>query len=160
MSREVRKVPADWQHPKYTEENEPRSGMLGRLKPLLEGYADAAKEFMEIAVRDGLQAAIEYYGPAPNKNDYMPDWPKVQRTHYQMYETCSEGTPISPVIASPEELAHWLADNGASAFGGMSATYEQWLEVARGGWAPSAVISNGMLESGVAALANMKKDRG
>jgi hypothetical protein len=53
---------------------------------------------------------------------------------------------------SPESLARWLADNNASAFGGMTATYEEWLSVARGGWAPSAMITNGVLESGVAAI--------
>jgi len=44
-----------------------------------------------------------------------------------MYETCTEGTPISPAFATPEELARWLADNEASAFGGMTASYEGWL---------------------------------
>ena len=45
--------------------------------------------------------------------------PIEERTHYQMYETCTEGTPISPVMETPENLARWLADNGASAFGGQ-----------------------------------------
>jgi len=49
-----------------------------------------------------------------------------------MYETCTEGTPISPVMDSLETLARWLADNGASAFGEMTATYEQWLKIIGG----------------------------
>jgi hypothetical protein len=57
----------------------------------------------------------------------MPDWPKEQRTHYQMYETTTEGTPISPVMDSPESLARWLVDNNAASFGPCTATYEQWL---------------------------------
>lgn len=41
-----------------------------------------------------------------------------------IYETCSEGSPISPAFETPEELARWLTDNS---FGSMTATYEQWL---------------------------------
>ena len=50
---------------------------------------------------------------------------------------------------TPEELARWLADTGASAFGEMTATYEQWLATCRSGWAPSAVACGGDLVSGV-----------
>lgn len=73
-----------------------------------------------------------------------------------MYENTSEGTPISPVFETPEALARWLADNNASAFGGMGATYEQWLATCREGFAPSAVFSpsTGMI-SGVAAMSTL-----
>jgi len=69
-----------------------------------------------------------------------------------MYETTSEGTPISPAFATPEELAQWLADNGASSFGSSTASYESWLRVAKGGWAPSAIMDQNGLRSGVEAL--------
>jgi len=86
----------------------------------------------------------------------MPDWPEGEATHYMMYEDTSEGTPISPAFATPEELAQWLVDNNASAFAGARASYEAWLRVARGGWACSAVLHNGVLESGVEALKQEK----
>ena len=70
-----------------------------------------------------------------------------------MYEDTTEGTPISPAFATPEELARWLADTGASAFGDSTATYEQWLHVCKGGWAPSAVIDINGMRSGVEAMA-------
>ena len=95
----------------------------------------------------------DYEGPRPSPDDYMPDWPEDQRTHLMMYEDTSEGTPISPAFATPEELALWLADTGASAFGGSTASYEAWLRVCQGGFAPSMVIENGRLMSGVEALA-------
>jgi hypothetical protein len=97
----------------------------------------------------------DYAGVSPRSPDpanYMPDWPAEQRTHYMMYEDTSEGTPISPAFATPEELARWLTDNGASAFGSSTASYEGWLRVARGGYACSAVISNGVMQSGVDGL--------
>lgn len=90
-------------------------------------------------------------GARPNPADYMPDWPTEQRTHFQMYETCTEGTPISPVMASEEELADWLFNNQASAFGGMTASREAWLATIKRGSAPAALFVGGTLISGVEA---------
>lgn len=59
----------------------------------------------------------EWCGPRPVPEDYMPDWQEEERTHLQMYESTTEGTPISPIMATKEELARWLADTNASAFG-------------------------------------------
>ncbi|WP_116364393.1 hypothetical protein [Parahaliea mediterranea] len=141
MGREVRMVPADWDHPKNEH---------GKYKPLYPpGYQRAAQEFMEKAQSEGLQEAVEWFGGAPDKDDYMPDWPDSERTHYMMYEDTSEGTPISPAFPTPEELARWLADTGASSFGSQTATYDQWLPICRGGWAPSMVMTDGKLMSGV-----------
>lgn len=147
MGREVRRVPVGWQHPK--------DERTGHYKPLYPGerYAQSAAEFMEKANAEGLQEAIDWYGQAPDKNDYMPDWPESERTNCMMYEDTSEGTPISPAFATPEELARWLADTGASAFGDSTASYESWLRVASGGYAPSAVYTpEHGLQSGVEAL--------
>jgi len=152
MGREVRRVPADWQHPDY----ETWTGKQGK-KPLHDGddYQAAHDGFLEKLADEGLQAALDYYGSAPDENDYMPRWPAEQRTHLMMYEDTSEGTPISPAFATPEELARWLADNGASSFGSSTATYEQWLSMCQRGWAPSMVMQGGVLASGVEALATL-----
>ena len=107
MSREVRKVPKGWEHPK---EN-------NRYKGLCEDDPE---------MKHG-------------------DW-------YQMYETTTEGTPISPVMKTPEELARWLADNKASACGSMTATYEEWLQTIERGWAPTMMIFGGELTSGVSGI--------
>jgi len=144
MGREVRRVPKDWVHPM----NE--SGSY--YKPLLEGYTRRANLFMEMANTKGLQEAVDYFGGAPDKERHMPEWPAEECTHLMMYENTSEGTPISPAFLTPEELAQWLADTGASSFGSMTAPYEQWLRTCRSGWAPSAVVVGGELTSGVAAL--------
>lgn len=170
MGREVRRVPRDWKHPQTA---------AGGYIPLLDNFNERVQEWdigkkmwddgyvhdyskgldgdywkLRNSTRQSDDTATfeEWDGERPVKGEYMPAWPKESRTHYQMYETCTEGTPISPVFEDPEKLARWLADNGASAFGHMTATYEQWLNIARDGWAPSAVSHNGKLESGVAAL--------
>ncbi|VVB50621.1 Uncharacterised protein [uncultured archaeon] len=172
MGREVRMVPPGWQHPQEAD---------GRYKPLLDGSFEKAlaewtegKKKWEEGFRENWGAKegepkwkpkeadetcswVEWNGSKPQKRDYMPTFPEGTATHLMMYETCTEGTPISPAFATPEELAHWLADNGASAFGDMTATYEQWLATCKSGWAPSAVFTSQTgLTSGVAAT----KERG
>lgn len=92
-----------------------------------------------------------------SEQDQTYDPPKGEG--WQMWEDTSEGSPISPVFATPEELARWLADTGASAMGSMTATYEEWLRMIGNEWACSAVWDqkNG-LRSGVAASPDLKNE--
>lgn len=161
MGREVRRVPADWQHPRNHK---------GRYIPLYDGSALASSladwdegaahwaqgerkdwangGWKPIEADDG-QSYEDWDGPRPDPADYMPVWSDEEATHYMMYEDTSEGTPISPAFATPEELARWLVDNNTSAFADMTAPYEAWLRVARGGFAPSAVMDEHGMRSGV-----------
>ena len=102
MSREFRRVPPDWKHP----QNE-----HGRYIPLFEGPFEEALEYWEdnlsnVMRTKGLstQQAIGYIGKAPLEESYMPTWTKEEATHYQIYENTSEGTPITSVFSSSEEL--------------------------------------------------------
>jgi hypothetical protein len=144
MSREVRRVHKDWIHPE---------GENGRAhKPLYEGYSEDKENFLELLNAEGLQEALDNFGSAPDINDYMPEWEESEKTHLMMYETTSEGTPISPAFETPEELAQWLVDNNASAFGRSTGSYEGWLRVAMGGYAPSMIITDGVMKTGVDAI--------
>jgi hypothetical protein len=152
-------VPAGWQHPKDER---------GSYKPLYgRSWSEEAAEWDRENAEwnagqrptywsdDGTPEARFFdqrHGPRPFSGDYMPDWPESERTHWQMYEDTSEGTPISPVMESPEALARWLADNGASAFGQQTASYEAWLGMIERGSAPSMILSAEGVESGVSAL--------
>lgn len=169
MGREVRRVPADWQHPKDDRGNyiplyagpfskrvaewdeDSRQWSLGFMRDYSNYPASAFKPKEGPALE--YPAYEDWDTSRPVAEDYMPDWPEAERTHLMMYEDTSEGTPISPAFETPEELARWLADNNASAFGGSTATYEQWLGMARGGWAPSMVIDSGRMMSGVEFMA-------
>jgi hypothetical protein len=90
-----------------------------------ESFADAAKDWKEhfLAWENGHNLCFdrprteddageywEYNGNPPDRAYYRPDWDEKTRTHLQMYETTTEGTPISPVMATPEELARWLCN--------------------------------------------------
>lgn len=164
MGREVRRVPANWQHPKderghFIPLHDGRylGGFAARDAEWMEGWRQWQNGFCDdwkggwkpIDPEHRGSTFTDYNGPRPSPDEHMPDWPDEQRTHLMMYEDTSEGTPISPAFEAPEELARWLADNGASSFGGMTATYDQWLNVCRGGFAPSAVMVGGRLMSGV-----------
>jgi hypothetical protein len=59
----------------------------------------------------------------------MGDLMKGVRNHLQMYETTTEGTPMSPVFAKAEEIAQWLADHEVSVFGDCLGTKEHWLRI-------------------------------
>lgn len=166
MSREVRRVSANWEHPR-----DARGYFIpllgGSFKEKLEAYKIEACQWAlgnelsyatqppSFVPRDASTDGMTFEegnGSIPKKEDYMPDWPEAERTHYQMYESTSEGTPISPVMETPKALARWLADNNAPAFADMGATYEQWLATIRKGWAPSAVSGGNGLVSGVEGL--------
>lgn len=135
MGREVRRVPADWQHPK--------DERTGKYLPLYPGerYEESKKDWEEKFAAEGMQAALDWCGNPPSLEDYMPNWPEAERTHYMMYEDTSEGTPLSPAFATPEELARWCADNGASIFGHDTANYETWLRIAGGATAIGLEVS-------------------
>jgi len=163
MSREVRKVPASWQHPK---DGFYPNGQV-RYAPLHDGFMRRAAQWDEEAAKwakgvfpdyadeESKAGSFESWeGSRPDPADYMPDWPESERTHFVMYEITSEGTPISPAFATPEELAQWLTDNSESTFGGSKATYEQWLRVCKGTITPTLVIGSSGQQSGFQALDN------
>ncbi len=146
MGREVRRVPADWKHPKDSEDDS--------YIPLYNDYGEALEEFRANIEKMGLGEALDYHEGGPVSENYMPNWPEGECTHYQMYEDTTEGTPISPPMPDPESLARWLVDNNTSAFASDTASYEAWLNIVKGGWAPSMVIIDGQIMSGVEAMKN------
>lgn len=161
MGREFRMVPPRWQHPYEWVKGRGTGNPDIRLRPLIAGFAeDAAKWDEEQAAWLSSESATgevsfeSHYGERPRAEDYMPAFAPGTATHFMMYEDVSEGSPISPAFATPEELARWLADNNAGALAGACATYEEWLRVCRGGYAPTMVVSDGALTSGVAGLSD------
>ncbi|MEK7766309.1 MAG: hypothetical protein AAB368_08730 [bacterium] len=146
MGREIRRVPPGWEHPK--------DGDRDWYFPKFDKSFDTAKRewaegFMAWeAGADENRASLEadggraYYwewaGAPPDAADlYRPEWPAGAATAYQVYETVSEGTPVSPVFSSLAELEAWLVTQGYSS--------EAARAFAEGGWAPSAVIAGGVM---------------
>lgn len=164
MGREIRRVPASWSHPKENGHFRPLFGGMDVFQMQAEWDEEARRwdEGFRIDYSkpdrswkprgaDETGTYEEWAGKRPVESDHMPNWPAAERTHFQMYENTTEGTPISPVMESPESLARWLADNGASACGTQTADYDHWLAVCRCGYAPSMVVIGGKVMSGVEA---------
>lgn len=152
MGREIRRVPKDWEHPK--DKN-------GHYIPLMYGFNKSLQEWNEHKAQwdngfrddykggwrkldpDDMDISFnDWFGVKPEKYEYMPEWDETELTHIMMYEDTSEGTPISPAFETPEELAAWLFSTNASAFGDMTASYEQWLSTCKEGRVPSMVIDS------------------
>lgn len=77
---------------------------------------------------------------------------------YQIWETVSEGSSISPVFATAHELAEhmartkWGADEGTP--------FETWLAFIEGpGWAPSMVGTAGRLMTGVEGVVQLAQEQ-
>lgn len=78
--------------------------------------------------RCGGTAAI---WPSPEIEQKCEDWQDTEPPAgegYQLWETCSEGSPISPVFATLDELCAWAADS-ATTFADQRATKGEWKEM-------------------------------
>lgn len=161
MGREIRRVPPNWEHPRQPCQHSPWRGGCDEAKmhggkcyvPLMEGYAQAAKDFQKRVKKKGLQDAIDYFGQAPDKNDYVPDWPKGTATWFQVYQTVSEGSPVTPPFATREELVEYLVKHGdfwsqQDGKGGFSLKAAEAF-VMGDGWVPSMVVENGQITQGI-----------
>jgi hypothetical protein len=73
--------------------------------------------------------------PTPEIKQQCDDWQDTEPPTgdgYQLWEDCSEGSPVSPVFASLDELCAWAADH-ATTFASFRATVEEWKEMLDGG---------------------------
>lgn len=151
MGREVRSVPPWWQHPKNRD---------GHYQPMMDrDFMTTRREWEAEAKRwaDGTHESLvrnpEWRKDYPTFSDfepffgdcryYRPAWTPEEATAVQMYETVSEGTPVSPVFATRAELANWLVEQGHS-----RAAAENFAET---GYAPSFVMVGGRMAMGVDA---------
>lgn len=154
MGREIRRVPADWEHP--------RDDRTGHFVPMFDKpYEPEAQQWLAdcIAWANGThedQADRDPLAPTPaffwewDGGPPQPEWYRpafdTEPTHYQFYETVSEGTPLSPVFATLAELEEWLVTEGGYSRDGAHAFCER-------GWAPSLVVSGGVVSNGIEGLA-------
>jgi hypothetical protein len=91
----------------------------------------------------------EYDGNPPDPESYRHrDWTPEEAVGYQIYEDVSEGTPISPIFTSLDELQEWLVQRGYSPSAAAN--------FAKGGWAPSMIVNynppNISIKVGIEAL--------
>jgi hypothetical protein len=101
-----------------------------------------------------------YKHPADSNGEYIdgahlePLWNMSveEKSCYQIYQNVSEGTPVSPIFGSKEELCQWMVAQGESPEAAAA-----FLDL---GHAPSLVISRGLPLSGPAGLLAAKMNVG
>lgn len=119
MGREVRMVPPNWDHPKQ------EGWTDGRLQPMFDQtYESAAADWKaEFAKWEAGERPsycsdesknLEYweYNGAPPDRPYYRPWRDEDATWVQVWETVSEGTPVTPPFATKAELVDYLVANG------------------------------------------------
>jgi hypothetical protein len=91
----------------------------------------------------------EYYGNPPERENYRP-WKDEEATWFQVWETVSEGSPVTPPFATKEELIEYLVSNGD--FWDQQRFDRPWSRkdaesfVNGTGWIPSLIIENGNIK--------------
>ncbi|WP_018619068.1 hypothetical protein [Spirosoma luteum] len=139
MGRELRKVPADWEHPKQHN---------GNYQPMYEEYygdaiADWINEHQQwengthptLVVHPEYKEEYPFYamwnGGPPNVDYYRTrKFTPEELTHIQLYETTSEGTPKTPVFPADqlEQLCEYAAEH-CTTFGSFKATKQEWFDM-------------------------------
>jgi hypothetical protein len=150
MGREIREVPADWQHP--------TEWKPGKYWPAIAPYAErefvplhdfdeyTTGEYREGSIVDWMEEEGFTREEAEARHDSdVVDYGDRPRTHVQLYETVSEGTPVSPVFATRDELAAWLTE----VFEMDPATASRFVNA---GYAPSFIVSSSGMQSGMEAF--------
>ena len=141
MGREVRKVPADWEHPR---------------RGLYPGGSINYQPMLDQSYEEALNDSPDH---APDPDYCRPDWTEEERTHFQWYETVSEGSPLSPPCRSLEGLALWLSLNPTPDGSVPPMPYEDWLNVVSAGSVPSMVMMPGEgIVMGTEAMAQMLRE--
>jgi len=146
MGREIRRVPPNWEHPKG-------DGSDGYQSMYDRDYETATKEWKEGYAlwesgkhpsRHIWEADDEYwdYEGTPDKSMHRPKFTE-EPTWFQVYQTVSEGTPVTPPFATKKELVDYLVENGD--FWDQSRGHGGWERVNAEkfvgcGWAPSAMV--------------------
>lgn len=176
MGREVRRVPPHWEHPKEDKLNYRTGGTEPQFVSMHdEHWSDALNDWLEKfdEVRDkGISDVdADFYprgladwladSPPPNPKHYLP-YRKEEATWFQLYETVSEGTPVTPPFATKEELVDYLVAEGdfwgqKRAKDPLSMEYRQppqWSRQAaeqmlNDEWAPTMMVVTGGPQAGI-----------
>lgn len=155
MGREIRRVPEGWEHPRDNR---------GHYQPMFDRdfemeatkWVNACTAWAAGTHPDQVRRSTdapplpayfwEWDGGPPERAWYRPAF-TTEPTHYQFYETVSEGTPLSPVFASLAELEDWLVNEAGYSREGAHGFCES-------GWAPSFMrTADGAFINGVEASA-------
>ena len=143
MSREIRRVPPHWEHPKDDR---------GQYRPMYQkSYKKAAEEWLSNAIlwsqgkhpeqKPEYTYWWEWSSSPPDKEYYAP-YEESETTWFQLYEDVSEGTPITPPFETKAELVDYLVEHG-DFWKGEPWDRKRAEKMVEQGWVPSGVFTDG-----------------
>jgi hypothetical protein len=161
MGREIRRVPVGWEHP-WEMKPHWRTGIREKsFQPLYDhdaemAWADWLKEFEEFKKEELARIVLEYpdegysldepyrsfckwSGEPPDPACHRPKWPEGAELGFAVYETVSEGTPVTPTFATKAELIDYLATKGTYWDDGKPWAREAAERFVEAEWAPSMI---------------------
>lgn len=137
------------------------------LKPLYNrSFAEAVNEWKEgfaewergerpdyCSAENAALEFWEWHGEPPDRESYRPEWTEQDATWFQVYETVSEGTPVTPAFSTREELIDYLVNHGdywdqRRGNGGISREAAEAF-VMGDGFVLSMSISKGVITAGI-----------
>lgn len=150
MSREIRKVPKGWQHPKNERGYQPVNDeyYLDALSQWITNHnlwlkGEHPDQLNALYRTNDYKFYAEWGGNAPEVEYYRTaNWTPEEASCFQYYEIVSEGTPLSPVFDNLIELENWLVDHEGH-------SRDAAKEFCTRGYAPSMVIFKGEIKNGV-----------
>lgn len=126
MGREIRRVPPNWKHPiaEYCKHRPTCTKTC--YKPMYEkSYDEACKEWIDEFQKwqngerpdyyvegENSKYFWDFHGMPPEQEYYNTFYKKEDATWYQVYQTVSEGTPVTPPFETQQELIDYLVEHG------------------------------------------------
>lgn len=159
MSKEIRNVTPNYEHPK---------DRSGNYLSLLDDFEYDLAEYGEYIKQHGLRKAVAYHNGGPDPERYMLvndeddcyyGVPEADRTWLQVFETVSNGSPDSPPFATEDELIEYLCTEGSLYHNQYPDTHPiltrpQAEAFIKAGSAPSMMISGGQIKIGAQSLSD------
>ena len=129
MQRVLKRVPLDFDYPLNTVWHGYNVKFTFRPCISESGYCEQCKEMARLK---GIP--MTSYGCPDNGEYYHEVYELLGRLceppagdGYQLWETCTEGSPVSPVFGTLEELSEWCSDN-YSAWGHEYFSKNEWMD--------------------------------
>lgn len=118
MGYEVRRVPPNWEHPKDSETDEylplydqDYESKLAEWRHNQGLWNQGKHPYQSEEWCDPNRPFADYCEESPDPSSYRRAWLPGEATAYQIYETVTEGTPVSTVFLTEADLCAWLIDD-------------------------------------------------
>jgi len=135
MGRILKRVPLDFNHPigyrwdGYCPDIETFQKLFAQKYPFLNDYKNCSDICQNCEINCGeCSEGADYcfWYNEDNKEMWFKEVPKGEA--YQLWENTTEGSPVSPVFKTLDELCEWCAEN-ATVFANIKVTKEEWKKM-------------------------------